>query len=142
MFGNVVVDGMTGVGKTSLSGQEMYYKTGDMKPEEYFVYKSLFRLLVDSLKSPKLVIYLDVSLHEVIRRIKMRGRNDELNVPDSYWRDLLETYTMYYDNYKLSPLLKINVNDLDFVNNPQDTSKIVEVFENRFNGVKANEYSA
>ncbi|MDO9535987.1 MAG: deoxynucleoside kinase [Bacillota bacterium] len=211
MFGNVVVDGMTGVGKTSLSGllarkfnlqtfeeifrdendllgkyfkegkkwcfpmqvsflnnryqqykeackipnaimdrsiysdpifAELYYKKGDMKPEEYFVYKSLFRSLVDSLKPPKLVIYLDVSLDEVIRRIKMRGRNDELNMPDSYWRDLLETYTLYYDNYKLSPLLKINVNDLDFVNNPRNTSKIVEVFKDWFNSVTASEHSA
>lgn len=109
---------------------ELYYKTGDMEPEEYFVYKSMFRTLVDSLAPPELIIYLEVSAEEAIRRIKLRGREDELKVQNSYWRKLHEVYTDYYNNYKLSPLLRINVDNMDFVNNAQDQKAIVSIIKN------------
>lgn len=104
----------------------LYYKTGDMEPEEYFVYKSIFRNLVESLEPPGLVIYLDVSADEAIRRIKLRGRPDELQMPGSYWRNLHEVYSEYYQNYKLSPLLKIDVDHMDFVNNSTDRATILK----------------
>lgn len=107
----------------------LYYKTGDMEPEEYFVYKSIFRNLVDTLEPPGLVIYLNVSADEAIRRIKLRGREDELKMPPSYWRNLHEVYTEYYRNYKLSPLLKIDVDNMDFVHNPADRAAIMNIIK-------------
>lgn len=105
----------------------LYHKTGDMEPEEYFVYKSLFGTLVDSLEPPELVVYLEVSADEAIRRIQLRGREDELKMPLSYWKNLHEVYTEYYNNYQLAPLLRINVEKMDFVNNPEDRLEILKV---------------
>lgn len=110
----------------------LYNKTGAMEPEEYFVYKSLFRSLVESLNPPELVVFLEVSAEEAIRRIIKRGREDELKVPESYWRNLHQVYTEYYDNYRLSPLLRIDVNEMDFVNNPQDTLKVVNIIRQQY----------
>lgn len=103
----------------------LYYKNGDMEPEEYFVYKSLFRNLVESLEPPGLVIYLDVSAEEAVRRIKKRGREDELKVADSYWYNLHEVYNQYYSKFKLSPILRIDVNHRDFVHNQADREAVV-----------------
>lgn len=110
-----------------------YYKSGDFKPEEYFVYKSLFNNLIESLKPPSIVIYLSVSAEEAMRRIKKRGRTDELQVLDSYWRALHEEYSDYYKNYRLSPLLTIDVDGLDFVNNLSDQESIVRTVLNTIN---------
>lgn len=104
---------------------KLYHNIGHMKPEEYLVYKSIFDTLVNSLKAPKLVICLEVSPHEAIRRIKGRGRLDEQVVHDSYWEGLHGVYSDYYANYNLAPLLRINVNDYDFVNNKQDQHDIL-----------------
>lgn len=106
---------------------ELYYQTGSMEAEEYWVYKSLFNNLVESLDPPRLVVYLDVSAEEAIRRIKLRAREDELKVPDSYWRKLHEVYTDYYDNYRLSPLLRVDVNGLDFVNNESHRREVLQI---------------
>ncbi len=110
-----------------------YYKSGDFKPEEYFVYKSLFNNLIESLEPPSIVIYLSVSAEEAIRRIKKRGRPDEIQVSDSYWRALHDEYSGYYKNYRLSPLLTIDVNSLDFVNNLSDQESIVKTVLNTIN---------
>ncbi len=114
----------------------LYHMTGDMEPEEYFVYRSIFRSLVESLEPPELVIYLNVSDEEAIRRIKKRGRDDELKMPLSYWRNLHEVYTEYYANYQLSPLLRINVEAMDFVNNPLDRKNILNTVRQWFGSQK------
>ncbi len=106
---------------------QLYYKIGDMEPEEYFIYQSLFGTLVESLDRPELVVYLDVSADEAIRRIQHRGREDELKMPHSYWRNLHEVYTDYYSHYQLSPLLRINVKEMDFVNNQKDREEIIGI---------------
>jgi deoxyadenosine/deoxycytidine kinase len=76
----------------------------------------LFNSLTSSLTPPEVVIYLDVTAEEAIRRIRVRGRKDELLMPEEYWENLHECYTHYYRNYSSSPLLKIDVTRLDYVN--------------------------
>jgi len=68
----------------------LYYETGDMEPEEYFIYQSLFGTLVESLDPPELVVYLDVSADEAVRRIQNRGREDE----QLFYR--YQQYTIHY----------------------------------------------
>lgn len=72
----------------------LYFENGDMETEEYFVYKSLFHNLTASLIAPKLVVYLDVSDDEAIRRIRLRGREDELGMQKGYWRQLHSGYCL------------------------------------------------
>lgn len=117
----------------------LYHKNGDMEPEEYFVYKSLFGTLVDSLEQPELVVYLEVSADEAIRRIQLRGREDELKMPLSYWRNLHEVYTEYYNNYRLAPLLRINVDKIDFVNNQEDRKKILNIIRDWYGKQKPHQ---
>ena len=113
---------------------DLYHSTGTMEPEEYFVYKSLFRSLVEALKPPRLVVYLDVSAEEAIKRIKQRGREDELKMPESYWRDLHQVYTQYYENYRLSPLLRVDVTGLDFVNNLKHRQSVIKLIKDWYQG--------
>lgn len=113
---------------------DLYHKTGTMEPEEYYVYKSLFRSLVEALKPPRVVVYLDVTAEEAIKRIKQRGREDELKMPESYWRDLHQVYTQYYDNYRLSPLLRVDVTGLDFVNNSEHRRSVVKIIKDWYQG--------
>jgi deoxyadenosine/deoxycytidine kinase len=98
----------------------MYLKEGNMSSEEHSVYTSLFNSLTSSLTPPELVIYLDVTAGEAIRRIRGRGREDELLMPEEYWLNLHEGYSNYYRNYSSSPLLKIDVTQLDYVNREND----------------------
>lgn len=92
----------------------MYKELGYFSKEEYNVYYDLLQNMLGHLNSPMLIVYLRVSLKEAIRRIKTRGRPDELEVEDNYWRKLCSFYNETYKNYK-GKLLIIDVDDLDFV---------------------------
>lgn len=117
---------------------DMYLKEGNLSSEEHSVYTALFNSLTSSLTPPELVIYLDVTAEEAIRRIKRRGRKDELLMPEEYWIKLHECYSAYYSNYSSSLLLKINVTHLDYVNQEKDRQFVLELISDFLNRRKLN----
>jgi deoxyadenosine/deoxycytidine kinase len=53
-------------------------------------------------------------------KINKRGRDYEKIVERKYWEKLNDNYRAYFVDYDISPILKINVDKLDFENNLKD----------------------
>lgn len=113
----------------------MYKEVGYMTLEEYNVYHSLLYNMLEHLAPPRLIIYLSVDAREAIRRIRKRGRPDELEVEDSYWRKLHRFYEEHYRNYKLGDLLVVDANDLDFVKHKDHRRRIVDIVKRKWNAI-------
>ncbi len=109
----------------------MYREVGYMTQEEYNVYENLLENLLEHLELPYLVVYLRVEAKEAIRRIRKRGRPDELGVEDAYWRRL---HRFYEENYRSYPgeLLIIDANDLDFVKYREHRRKIIQAVRDKW----------
>ncbi|WP_099091562.1 deoxynucleoside kinase [Erysipelothrix larvae] len=110
---------------------------GEMSDEEFGIYVELLENMLEHVARPKLMVYLEVSVDEAMRRIQKRGRDYELVVERDYWEKLNKEYTEYFDAYTLSPILKINVDHLDFENSEEDRTYVIqliqEALENRVN---------
>lgn len=98
---------------------------GEMSDEEFGIYRELLENMLEHVQAPKLMVYLEVSVDEAMRRIEKRGRDYELIVERDYWEKLNREYKSYFDNYELSPILKINVDNLDFENRPEDREHVM-----------------
>lgn len=117
---------------------EMYREIGYLTPEEYNVYQSLLNNMLEHLTPPQLVVYLRVSAREAIRRIRKRGRHDELEVEDSYWKRLHGFYEKHYSDYNLSDLLVIEVDDYDFVKFKNHRKMIVGEVSKKWEELKSS----
>lgn len=115
---------------------KMLCKSGDMTSDEFDIYEELLENMVDHIKEPRLMIYLEVSVDEAMRRIKKRGRGFEQQVERLYWESLNEEYKSYFENYSLSPILKINVDNVDFENSEEDKQKILTLIKNRLSDLR------
>ena len=104
---------------------------GDMEDEEYALYKELLANMLEHVKPPKLMIYLETSVDSVIKKIIKRGRDYEQIVEREYWENLNNEYQDYFRHYNISPLLKINVEDLDFVNNKRDRECVIKLIKDK-----------
>ncbi|MCL6479575.1 MAG: deoxynucleoside kinase [Peptococcaceae bacterium] len=109
----------------------MYREVGYFDPEEYNVYYDLLQNMLEHLSPPLLIVYLRVSAKEAIRRIRKRGRPDELEVEDSYWRKLCSFYDEAYENYE-GNLLIIDVDHLDFVKFKHHRAQIVDEIKEKW----------
>lgn len=117
---------------------KMLRDNGDMTKEEFHIYHDLFNNIVLNIPAPKLVIYLDVSLKVVLKRIAKRGRPAEQIVDRKYWADLNLNYKAAFAAYNDSPILTINVDDLDFVNRAEDCEYICNLFFERLSTLETS----
>lgn len=92
----------------------MYREQGYLGEEEYYVYENLCRTLLEQVTPPVIMVYLKVSTPEAVRRIHQRGREDEVQVEYDYWDKLNAFYEENYQGYDKSPLLTLDVTELDF----------------------------
>lgn len=86
-------------------------------------------------KRPDLLIYIDVSFDKMLERIEKRGRSFE-QVDDNpgledYYAQVHSEYPDWYENYHVSPKMKIDGNQLDFVQNPDDLKTVLEMVDTK-----------
>lgn len=119
----------------------MYLEYGYLKPEEYAVYKNLLDTLLEHVVAPRLLVYLKVDTDEAVRRIKKRGREDEVDVERQYWDNLNRFYESNYRDFDLQHLLAIKVDSLDYVHRPEDREFMVDKIRKALNTLNTMELS-
>lgn len=87
---------------------------------DYAVYERLYESIRALLPPPDVLIALSCSLATTKKRIARRGRAMEASIPDSYLRRLHNLYERWFDSYTLSPIVRIDTTDLDYVENLVD----------------------
>ena len=102
---------------------------GLMTKRDYDNYLSLFDTMTNLVKPPDLLVYLQSSIPNLVNKIHKRGRDYEKTISIEYLSRLNERYEAWITNYNHGKLLKINVDDLDFVENKSDYQTILELIK-------------
>jgi len=108
---------------------------GLMSTRDFENYKALFDIMIDLIRKPDLLIYLRASVPTLVNQIQMRGRAYEESIRLDYLKMLNERYELWVSKYTGSNMLIINVDDLDFQNNPEDLSKIIDKVDAQIHGL-------
>ncbi|WP_255301946.1 deoxynucleoside kinase [Bacillus cereus] len=111
---------------------QMLRDSGDLPKEFYTIYEELLENMLEHCEPPTLMIYLQISVDEAIRRIQKRGRDFEQIVERTYWEDLNSRYGAFFKEYNRSPLLVVDVSGLDFENNLEDRKFVIEKINEKF----------
>lgn len=93
---------------------------------EYQLYTRIYEHVKPQAPVPDLVIYLQASLDTLAYRVKKRGVAMESNIDEDYLRALSDAYTRYFHGYDESPLLIVNSERLNFVDNPEHFDLLLE----------------
>ena len=102
---------------------------GLMTQRDYDNYLALFATMLNLVKPPDLLVYLQSSIPSLVNKIHKRGRDYEKTISIEYLSRLNERYEAWISNYNSGKLLKINVDDLDFVENKSDYETILELIK-------------
>ncbi len=111
------------------------YKSKLMTERDYWNYRSLFDSMITHVKAPDLLIYLKADIPKLVGQIEKRGRSYETAMRIDYLKNLNSHYEEWIAGYKEGKLLVVDVNDLDFVERPEDFSFIVEKIEREMFGL-------
>ena len=96
---------------------------------EQNLYQSIYSHLQPKALLPDLVIYLQASTSTLIDRVKQRGSTFEKNISEDYLWRLSEAYTKFFYQYEGAPVMIVNSENLNFVENQPDFDLLLQRLE-------------
>ena len=108
----------------------------NLNEKEMQLYDTVANLLERNVIKPDLVIYLQADTDLLMENIAKRGRRMEKNITWEYIDALNQVYTEYFFRYQETPLVIINTNNIDFVNNENDLEEVINYIRQPVSGTK------
>jgi deoxyguanosine kinase len=84
-----------------------------LNEDELDLYYQVYDRLTVEVPAPDLVIYLQASVDELLRRVYERGTSFEKNIKEDYVKSVSDAYISFFYNYDQSPLLIVNTADFN-----------------------------
>ena len=108
----------------------------NLDDKEMHLYDTVASLLERNIIRPDLVIYLQADTDVLMKNIAKRGRNMERNITWEYIDALNQVYTEYFFRYQDTPLVIINTDNIDFVENKKDLKEVIDYIRQPVSGTK------
>lgn len=132
-------------GKTIIQDRTIYedsqifapnlHSMGLMTTRDFNNYMSLFNLMSKFVSPPDLLIYLRGSVPTLVNQIAKRGRDYENSIRIDYLKRLNERYEAWISTYDQGKLLIIDIDDINFADNPEDLGRIIDRINAEINGL-------
>lgn len=100
-----------------------------MDDRDWQTYWRFYQSILNAIRPPDLMIYLRCSMRTLRRRIKMRGREMEKDMPLSYLKRLDRLYEGWIAAYEMSDILVLETDRLDYINDLLHRLDVMERIE-------------
>lgn len=101
-----------------------------LSEDEYKLYRQIYDRISQQAKVvPDLVIYLQARPETLVARVRKRGIDMEQRIGDDYLMLLGESYTRFFHDYTAAPVMIVNSENLNFVDNTDDFQLLVQRIE-------------
>ncbi len=132
-------------GKTVIQDRTIYedayifapnlHDMGLMDTRDFNNYRSLFELMVSFIEPPDLLVYLRASVPTLVKQIQKRGRPYEESIRLDYLKNLNDRYESWIGTYREGKLLIVDVDNLNFAENPEDLAGVIERITAKLHGL-------
>jgi len=111
--------GVVALDRTIFEDAEIFatalYQMKKIDKRDWQTYWGFYQAILDAIKPPDLMIYLRCSMRTLRQRIKLRGRAMEQDVPLAYLRRLDRLYEEWIRSYRMSEVLVLETDKLDYI---------------------------
>lgn len=84
-----------------------------LSDDELVLYDRIYGILAERLPRPDLVVYLQISLPTLLKRIARDGNPMEKSISEKYLGDMVEAFDYFFFNFQAVPLLVVKADELD-----------------------------
>jgi deoxyadenosine/deoxycytidine kinase len=97
----------------------------NLSDAEYGLYEKVYSHLKPQAPTPDLVVYLQAPVETLVERVHRRGVDFERRISASYLGRLADAYSRFFYGYDSAPLLIVNSERLNFVDNRDHVSLLL-----------------
>lgn len=120
----------TRVVSDSLLEKDPLFARLTLDDDEFNLYQLLFNQLRPQARAPDLVIYLQAHPDTLIERVLKRGVQMEEGISALYLSRLCESYSRFFYDYQSAPLLIVNADHLNPIENDDDFQLLLAHIKN------------
>ncbi len=99
----------------------------NLDEKEYRLFQRLFNILNATSPNPELLIYLHRTPERLLHNINLRDRSYEANITTAYLKNIQDSYFEFFYSQPSYPIVIVDVEDIDFVNNPKHLKEIEQI---------------
>jgi len=126
-------DGVVALDRTIFEDAEIFatalYQMRKISKRDWATYQGFYHAILDAIRPPDLMIYLRCSMRPLRKRIRLRGRAMEQDIPLSYLKRLERLYEDWIGSYKMSDVLVLETDRLDYINDVIHRLDVMERIE-------------
>ena len=108
----------------------------NLDADELHLYDQIYQQMSPELPRPDLVIYLQAPVSVLTQRIRRRGIDAEQDIDSDYLKALCDIYSQFFHSYSRSPLLVVNAESINYVDNDDDYTMLL----NHILGIKSGRH--
>jgi deoxyguanosine kinase len=106
--------------------KSLVFASSTLNGDEYNHYRQIFYIIYGSLPRPDIFVYLHINPDRLLQNIEKRGRNYEKSITREYLQKIQESYFAFFKQNPENKYLIIDINNIDFVANPDHYTRIVD----------------
>ena len=106
--------------------KSLVFAASTLTGDEYNLYRQIFYIIYGSLPKPDLYVYLHLNPDRLVQNIEKRGRNYEKSITKGYLQKIQDSYFSFFKQNPENKYLVIDVNEIDFVENENHYTKIID----------------
>ncbi len=111
--------GVVALDRTIFEDAEIFatalYQMRKISKRDWMTYMGFYEAILDAIQPPDLMIYLRCTMRTLRKRIRLRGRAMESDVPLSYLKRLDRLYESWISSYEMSDVLVLETDDMDYI---------------------------
>lgn len=112
--------------------KSLIFSGATLQDDEYELFKRLFDIMFASAPKPDLVVYLYMDVDRLLSNIQKRGRSYEQEIEASYLEKIQQRYLQFIRQQPDMTTLIVDVNAMDFVENPKDFNILLEIIQQEY----------
>lgn len=110
----------------------LLFSKNNLSQDEFALFKKVFDTISGFLPKPDLILYLYTNPDRLLKQIAKRNRDFEKDITKEYLSDIQEKYLTHFRENQQIPILLLDTENVDFVENPSDYQKIKTLVTNHY----------
>lgn len=112
--------------------KSLVFAAETLEEDDYKLYSGIFHSMFSSLPKPDLYIYLHQNTEQLLKNIAYRGRTYESGISKEYLLKIQQSYFRYFKQVNEFPVVVVDCDKLDFVNNEVDFEKMLSITSKQY----------
>ena len=105
----------------------LLFSKNNLSKDEFSLFKTVFDTISGFLPKPDLILYLYTKPDRLLKQIAKRNRSFEKDITAEYLNDIQEKYLTYFRENQQIPILLVDTEEVDFVENQTDYQRFKEL---------------